>query len=62
MSSISSNVGGIQPTQSVERKTTLEKGVELVKEKTSKGTFVGDNIALTTGVGVVSTVAAGTCT
>lgn len=59
MSSISSNVGGIQPTQSVERKTTLEKGVELVKEKTSKGTFVGDNIALTTGVGVVSTVAAG---
>ncbi|MFN4149950.1 MAG: hypothetical protein ACK4IX_03320, partial [Candidatus Sericytochromatia bacterium] len=42
------SVGGNQPiipqqSQPIEKKTTLEKGVDVIKENTKKGTLVGDH-------------------
>lgn len=50
----------IQNTQPIEKKTTLEKGLDLAKEKTKKGTIVGDHyiaagsLATVGGVAVVA--------
>lgn len=48
-----------EKTEGVSKKTLLEKGLDVAKEKTAKGTLVGDHYVLAGGAAAVGTLAAG---
>jgi len=53
----SNQLNQIDSIKNVEKKTTLDKGVNFVKEHTKEGTFIGDNPVISTASIIVGSVA-----